>query len=899
LATFVIGLANVTLINIFGETPGDMDDILQSTVHAFIRLNHVGLKPSCQFVHQNVGALSGANRGMMGRVNFQEKLNKMTRAAAREESLEGHYTMFSHVIEFNEEKDVWYFPGLWKGDPPLAPVNPGYSDGAQQLKLGLIEKTKVDSKCLLSGFKTRAYNLWEAILHENFIFSFKNTLEITAYNQLDAKYAEWSWEFQKRMLEWQNGANHRIQSARIDSLDNLKGSLMGEISEQGKQIHAHLKDEMKKFFESNEQQEILAQWQRRTELRLDELRKEHETDATEQCKVRINAQKALAEANTLKGSSRDNLLLLVKKLVSNLEKGQLSEEELDEVYEQHWIEWMTKLRANHQLDLSSPPIGTSLENCLKELLSSHHSLLLPKLKKQPLRTRKNKTLKFDIEAEIHISANRIYRGLLKGKSNIMAAVLPEHIERAKQETGNFLEKAKKYLEEKSGEKGNFNPAFCHELLKILLQAVSEVQGQCPEFNFKPEYKVDIALAVCGYASVVFEKMAENFRLMNDPVEYLQREMKTPYLRLFKTEYQQTAQEKTAAHNLCDRLFVPINDRLVEKLAKRIAQEVKDSSSSFTTKRSLKAKILHDLLDENSFSAYIKYLRNVKESVEAWVKKYVQMYCQQSIQRENTEVTKLTLLAESELERIVVLISNAAKKVTDNFSMNTTTRLPEIQSSDIWLLRFHGKLEGELSLDLGEMQQVVGDVKDFENFTAELCKKLGELNITNFHSAIEDMDKWDKQMQPHHILIKPLMGCCEQCPFCKEQCELTDPNHSGKAHSVSLHRSQCLGGYRYTLSGKMVLATCNSLVAADGTFTYTDKDGNKKTHPDKKYQEVYPSWSISPDSSLEAALYWKWFLAKYTTEVARAFSMEEENIPETWSQLTIERVKKDLNDRYFV
>ena len=28
LATFVIGLANVTLINIYGEVPGDMDDIL-------------------------------------------------------------------------------------------------------------------------------------------------------------------------------------------------------------------------------------------------------------------------------------------------------------------------------------------------------------------------------------------------------------------------------------------------------------------------------------------------------------------------------------------------------------------------------------------------------------------------------------------------------------------------------------------------------------------------------------------------------------------------------------------------------------------------------------------------------------------------------------------------------
>ena len=53
LATFVIGLANMTLINIYGEVPGDMDDILQTSVHAFLRMTQVKCHPSCQFVHQN------------------------------------------------------------------------------------------------------------------------------------------------------------------------------------------------------------------------------------------------------------------------------------------------------------------------------------------------------------------------------------------------------------------------------------------------------------------------------------------------------------------------------------------------------------------------------------------------------------------------------------------------------------------------------------------------------------------------------------------------------------------------------------------------------------------------------------------------------------------------------
>nr|XP_033501545.1 interferon-induced very large GTPase 1-like [Epinephelus lanceolatus] len=54
LATFVVGLGNMTLINIFGENPAEMQDVLQIVVQAFIRMKNVELSPSCVFVHQNV-----------------------------------------------------------------------------------------------------------------------------------------------------------------------------------------------------------------------------------------------------------------------------------------------------------------------------------------------------------------------------------------------------------------------------------------------------------------------------------------------------------------------------------------------------------------------------------------------------------------------------------------------------------------------------------------------------------------------------------------------------------------------------------------------------------------------------------------------------------------------------
>ena len=51
---------------------------------------------------------------------------------------------FQDVIQFNDEIDVTFFPSLWKGDPPMAPVNPGYSSKACTLKEGIIEIKKVN-----------------------------------------------------------------------------------------------------------------------------------------------------------------------------------------------------------------------------------------------------------------------------------------------------------------------------------------------------------------------------------------------------------------------------------------------------------------------------------------------------------------------------------------------------------------------------------------------------------------------------------------------------------------------------------------------------------------------------------------------------------------------------------
>ncbi|KAK9535487.1 hypothetical protein VZT92_007865 [Zoarces viviparus] len=85
LATFVVGLGNMTLINIFGENPAEMQDVLQIVVQAFMRMKKIKLSPSCVFVHQNVTDIAAAEKNMDGKRRLQEKLDKMAQLAAKEE----------------------------------------------------------------------------------------------------------------------------------------------------------------------------------------------------------------------------------------------------------------------------------------------------------------------------------------------------------------------------------------------------------------------------------------------------------------------------------------------------------------------------------------------------------------------------------------------------------------------------------------------------------------------------------------------------------------------------------------------------------------------------------------------------------------------------------------------
>ncbi|XP_066558964.1 interferon-induced very large GTPase 1-like [Amia ocellicauda] len=218
LATFVIGLSDVTLVNISMENLTEMKDVLEIVLHAFIRMKDSVKIPTCFFVHQNVGDVSANDVNIRDRQNLVDILNKITKAAAKMELKEGTYSQFSDVMHYDPQRNTFYIPGLMQGNPPMASVNPGYSDKVFALKKYVFqhieEQKRMQAFSTITEFTEHVRIIWKAVKTEEFIFNFQNSLVAVAYNEASKKCSDLEWSIKKHFNSWSMNRVVTVASAR-------------------------------------------------------------------------------------------------------------------------------------------------------------------------------------------------------------------------------------------------------------------------------------------------------------------------------------------------------------------------------------------------------------------------------------------------------------------------------------------------------------------------------------------------------------------------------------------------------------------------------------------------------------------------------------------------------------
>ena len=856
IATFVIGLADITIVNIFGEVPVDMENILQTAVHAFLRMKRVKLNPRVLFAHQNVPSLMANDKGTLGRNFFFSKLDEMTCNAAKLEDCEEKYKSFRDMVSFDPETDIYFFPSLWKGDPPMAPVNPGYSERVEELKTRVLNLLQIrNSSRPILKFITHMSDVWEAVLCENFVFSFKNSLELSAYMALESKVNEWSWNLQKQLLKWEQRTKNRINSAEQCKVRELEGTCIGEATKIWKEWYDSTEEEMEEFFKGSDHKEYLSQWKCRTQTRLlTHFFSEQTHSAINYCqKLASNKYTTEQILQRHRKQIRDH----VAKLVSKADQGTGSEE----LFDKKWSEWMQEL-VQVQIPVDqSDNIQQMIDGSLKRIFHAYTRFLI---EKPPLQSKQ--------KAELFVKPDRHFP-----KTDI-PFIKKGHNPYAQDASNKFLLTAKRYIDDCEENLQHLGPNVLDEMFKKVFDAVQKC-----EVKFNTQYKVDLAFEVGQYALYRLKSLANELRKKNDPVEYF-RDRKETFFSEFKAQYEQIAEHKQCAIVLVSLLKTSVVHAVSNSLAVHVVSEMKATSSKFATKFSLKTAVLTEIAIKGEFSLFCQYIDDTESSLKYWIGEFVEEHCNAKSQ-------------DSESTRIEVLVEKKLKELIEHLQAIVKLTMVKTSALEPWLKQFHQAVtsNGEISLNLEEVlsHMTKHKLNDTE-FKVEFLRSMKEIEISS--KAVLDKKGW--KINAINVLSKELIGCCAQCPFCKEQCDLGADHEDATKHIVQSHRPQCLGSFRLSRDNSMMLDICITSVKGSGLFKASAL-GDDKFHHYYNYHKFYPNWKITPNASASASLYWKWFVANYTREIAKNIRAKEANtsIPSDWKEITKEQAIESLQALY--
>ncbi|XP_071264251.1 up-regulator of cell proliferation-like [Salvelinus alpinus] len=465
LATLLVGLSDISIVNIAMENNTDMKDTMQIVAHAFLRMKEVGKKPSCQFVHQNVADISAHDKNLRDRNCFLEQLNEMTAVASRLENA-GDDTKFTDIIDYKPE-DNCYIPGLWHGSPPMAPVDKGYSEAVANFKRLLIYSLKEEttSAQTIPEFLEWIRSLWESVKYENFIFSFCNSIVAEAYGKLCVEFNRWDWAFQKHMHSWLMKAERRIanyglmMSQQETGLDDLLSNLKTEASKVLQREGKTFLDNLTSYYKGEERNVCLVE-KYREEFSISADFRMRETDRVVKNKLEaaVDLRKCTYQLDNIKKNNRDTLDKKVSDLVKEFsgDENPMNDEQLVKEFDNMWDKTITKLTfegLKHQH--VSDDIYSDLEKHLgmqsravKDILDN--SKPLEKCGLEEFKVKNEHSIMYKILNKIES-----YESKIKKKDEIQDMA------------DNTIKQSKKFAANKVKEKTDYHKTYIQELLELI------------------------------------------------------------------------------------------------------------------------------------------------------------------------------------------------------------------------------------------------------------------------------------------------------------------------------------------------------------------------------------------------------------------------------------------------
>ena len=887
LATFVTGLGNATVMNIKGENVGEIKDILQIVSHAFLRLEMVdkclNKDRSCIFVHQNVQATDAKEKMAAGTQKLEETLDKMTTEAADLENMAGIYT-FKQVIRFDRDTHVFHAPDLWLGNPPMASVNPTYIEEVQNIQKFIRTISRISKFDFgFSGMFSFMKDMWNGVLNEDFVFSFRNSLVTRAYTSLEEEYARLKWELESSIIDWL--AQFRIKKYKTKAmLENSYSKFRTKTTTKVQSKVEEIKEQLCKYIENSPQQTFMDNWREEKCIAL-----QHAADACERnAQIEIGEMQKKQEVCILEEENQEPMKMQILKRAKTL-AGELKGRDegfLSNEFDRMWKRWSVDLQGIDQQ--GDVPIKYQLSSELYMSLKSETPMLKKILESTPLseenilNTLVNTITASSIaDGELSLRKSSFFkrprRGCVTGDHKYHAVRIIENIFRAVE---ILLQTIKKRA-------SGFQIQDARCVIKEIKDRVAEhnSHGKC-EFSIPANLEVRILVQAMRYALGVFLNIQENYDRFHSASAKL-KAYKEMTWNLFKQMAEQAEEEVTAAKTLWQVLKHPLRDVVKGMLQRALSDKV---VTELNTKLKLIKSVLQDLAERGEYHSYRSYLYDPKSCTYNWIVAHMD----DSAFHEHSGKSWYVSQAEKFLDKILDDIQIGMEKAIQQTSVCKQDKMGFLTDM------FSEQISSFLVFPIEEYRSIVDkDVNDLSNLHEEFCKQSVNIRcniLACFKQVTRETIQWDNKT-PYEVVMNHLWGCVAKCPFCEEPCLKSDPDHASQTncHECIQHRPQAVSGCYHKSTKQLSIKNCSYLVQGGADFECKgiqhECDGNEPLdsdgevfHPFRQYKNYLPKWTILPSPDMDSSNYWMWFVCTFQEEMEKYYGKEMTEIPQNWKSI---------------
>ncbi|XP_077058451.1 interferon-induced very large GTPase 1-like [Siphateles boraxobius] len=860
LATFVVGLANLTLINIFGENPSEMQDILQIVVQAFLRMKKVRMNPSCVFVHQNVTDVTAGEKNMEGRRRLLETLDEMTKLTAKDEVYNAE--CFIDVIRFDFQNDVKYFAQLWEGSPPMAPPNPKYCENIQELKKTILSHASRSDGLMLRHLKHHIKDFWEALLNERFIFSFQNSLDISTYRKLETEYSKWSWSLRSAMMETENKLHIQIENEAIHEVEET--DLQTELKKTSEEVERS----MSEFFDKDKDKDIVIQWKTSFDIKIKDVqetivretkRKLNEILQQRDLRKKIDAQRPDHE-NTLYEKSKE-LAIKCKDKTND-------EETLKKEFELFWeqsVNWIVS---------DTPSIkDIDIMRDVKEILSDvYESAPVDHIKENSEYTK-----------IFTVSSYCEYVIFKKSTKKTVTEAVKEKEAEIKSLITDVEQQTDKMIQSFNTSNNGYKISYIQQLIDYIKNRVTEHEEGQVKYVFKKQFFMDLVYSLCKRAN---KMITDQHTLFRESIYVKKRE---EYYSIFQNFCHGATSAAIFGEIICQKLKDPIEQSLYKKTARHLTYELMKNCESLNGNRSnLDKHILKTLAEEEDFEKYMNYVDNPRDHFKRFIRDEVSRYI-----TDKFSVSVLPKMKEN-IELLQQKIMKAAHESTEHVQVNRG-------DVGLWLKSFTQQLSDVLIFSEKDISGVKHDDVDDFSFLEDVIRKELPAVMSDISSRFNKKKfpvNLDYRFRPDELLIDHFCQCCWiQCPFCGAVCTNTIENHHGD-HSVSFHRNIGLNRIYYRNISNLSIHICTSAVASKTLYFHPNDSDDTVLYRDyRSAGGVYADWSITPDLSEQP--YWKWFVCRFQKDFEKQYNKtfeESSKITDEWRKYSKQEAIESL-DKY--